>query len=485
MAPSLALAPALAFLLAHAASAALPPQARVGDGFGVGIHALSVPAPELALLRRAFRAVRMDLSWPLVESACGAYDFSAADALLAQTRAAGLRSLVLILDYNNQKCYDGGGPSANSCNSAACVSGFVAFARAAAQHFAAAGAAADVVLECQNEPNGMGGDSPAALAAMCRGAGVQVRAAGLRFIGPSTLQFDLPYLAAAIGFGLLEGLDAVSVHAFGAFPPEAALSNYTALAALVAAADSDASLVQSEAGFPSAPPPCAPAGYPGSPMALAAKFLVRTTLVALAAGAGSLSSLYDWKDDAGNASECDRHWGVVAADLAPKPAFLAAVALQEALGDAGACLGLRPTTLASMAATNDVFALAFDGGGGPTPSFAVWTTEPSCAPTAGRTPCGPPGAGANFSACLLADEGCCFDEYAGDGGPACFARRLPASGATFSVAPASGDASFRLVGAFGNALAAAHLNASGGELTVPRELLSDGPLYVLPVAARA
>jgi hypothetical protein len=473
------LATALAALLAHAGSAALVPPSRVGDAFGVGIHSLSVPAPELAQLRRAFRVVRTDLSWPLVESACGTYNFAAADGLLAQTRAAGLR-LVLILDYANPACYAGGGPTQNSCNTAACVAGFVAFARAAGEHFAAAAAdaAGAVLLECQNEPNGMGGDEPAALAAMCRGAGVQVRAAGVPFIGPSTLQFDLPYLAAAIGFGLLEGLNALSVHAFGAFPPESALANYSALAAMIAAADSNVSIVQAEAGFPSAPPPCAPAGYPGSPAALAAKYLVRTTLTALVAGAGSLSSLYDWKDDGDNATNCDDHWGVVRADLSPKPAFLAAVAMQSAIGDARACLGLRSTT-AALGDEGSAFALAFDSGG-PAPSFVVWTSVPSCAPAAGRSACGPPGAAANWTACLLAE--CCYDEYAGDGGPACFARQTPASGVSFSTAPAPSDSTFFLVGTFGNALATP-LRASGGVLSVPRELLSDGPLYVLPVDA--
>ena len=53
---------------------------------------------------------------------------------------------------------------------------------------------------------------------------------------------------------------------------------------------------------------------------------------------------------------------------------------------------------------------------------------------------------------------------------------------SFSTAPAPSDSAFSLVGAFGNALAAP-LHASGGMLSVPRELLSDGPLYVLPVDA--
>jgi hypothetical protein len=402
----------------------------------------------------------MDMSWPLVESACGLYDFSLFDALYAEARAADVE-LTLILDYNSP-CYPSQPPESLGCNDPACVRAFHAFAAAAAAHFAGA---QGILFECQNEPNGMGEDTPATIAELCGGAGGHFAAARLPFYGPATLQFDVPYLTAAAAAGLFANLSAASTHAFGAYPPEAALLNYSLLTAL----PSVRGVVQSEAGFPGAPPRCAPAGYPAVPSAQAALYLVRTSLVALLAGAERTFS-FQWKDSADNASSCDDGWGVVTSTLAVKPQFLALSALQGAVGDAKGLLGRVPVE----GGGGGGFALAFEGG-----AFAAWDPAGAeCATGSGAAACGPPAAAGNASLCLLS-PGCCFNEYRGDGGPPCFLRADPAAGASFSLpAGANASASFRVVDAWGAPRGA--LAASARTVVLPPALWGQGPVYLLP-----
>lgn len=89
-----------------------------------------------------------------VETVAGVYNFSRYDALLQSMTAVGV-TVYLILDYFNPGVY-GAMPPFNITQAQA----FGNYAFAAAAHFQDQGYT-DVVLECQNEPNGACKEAPA------------------------------------------------------------------------------------------------------------------------------------------------------------------------------------------------------------------------------------------------------------------------------------------------------------------------------------
>jgi len=442
---------------------------RLGDKLGVSWHSLSAFPSEYSLLRRAFRGVRVDISWPAVESECGFYNFSVFDELYLQARTADLE-LTYILDYNNPGCYPTSPNNSLGCNDPNCIQGFISYAAATAAHFSGKHG---VFFECQNEPNSMGQQSPKSLASMCGGAGAAFEGSSLPFFGPATLQFDIPYLQESAFLGLFQNLSAVSTHAFGAYPPEGALHNYSLLKTLV----SGGAMVQSEAGFPSGPPGCTPAGYPALPSALSALYLVRTTLTALLAGV-QRSNTFQWKDVSDNASVCDEGygWGVVTSELLPKPQFLALVALQEWIGDSPSLIRRLP-----ILGHPQGFAIEFSpplGAWGGYNGYVVWDSfGGEC--SVGNAPCGSPSAAHNATECLLDERGgCCFNEYRVDGGPPCFKRTNPSLGASFFVEK-GGARAFTVGGTWGQVFPDL-LYVINASITVPSTLWGQGPIYLVP-----
>ena len=88
------------------------------------------------------QVVRADLIWSVTEPRSGEYDFSSYDAWLPILWARGFRVL-LILDYNNPMYNGGGSPS-----TAAGIAAFARWAAAAAKHWADK----DIMWEVYNEP---------------------------------------------------------------------------------------------------------------------------------------------------------------------------------------------------------------------------------------------------------------------------------------------------------------------------------------------
>jgi hypothetical protein len=169
------------------------------------------------------RWVRVDLAWSAAEPEPGRYDFRLWDRLLDSFEPFGIR-ILFILDYGND-LYEGGFPPSTESGRAA----FASFAGAAARHFRGR-----AVWEIWNEPNlpqyWAGAPDPAAYVALARAAASEIRRAdpGAWILGPSLGgdTFDLAYLEATFALGLLDVVDAVSVHPYGASHPEAALGFY-------------------------------------------------------------------------------------------------------------------------------------------------------------------------------------------------------------------------------------------------------------------
>jgi hypothetical protein len=304
---------------------ALLPATRAGDsglpgpvipsGFGVNIHFTDPVPGEMDRFGEAgYRLARMDLTWSGIEREKGAYDFAAYDRLLAHLANAGARPL-FILDYGNRLYDDGLSPHTEAGRAA-----FARFAAASAAHFRGKG----VIWEIWNEPNlaqfwkpePNAGDY--AKLAIATAKAIHRSDPDAVVLAPGSSEFPWDFFEAVFRAGVLEHVDAVSVHPYRGRPPESAADDFGRLRALIARhAPPDKQrmpIVSSEWGYSTA------AG--GVSEAQQARFLARMWLANLAAGV-NLSIFYDWRDDGDDANEREHRFGTVRRDFRPKPAFLA------------------------------------------------------------------------------------------------------------------------------------------------------------------
>jgi polysaccharide biosynthesis protein PslG len=219
------------------------------DDFGVNIAFYRDAYQQAELMAAAgVRWVRVDLAWSSAEPEPGRYDFRRWDRFVDTFEPHGIRVL-FILDYGNDM-YDEGFPPSTESGRAA----FAAFAGAAARHFRGRGA-----WEIWNEPNlpqyWAGSPDPVAYVALARAAAAEIRRADPRawILGPSLGggTFDYAYLDATFALGLLDVVDAVSVHPYGAAYPEAAATFYEEIRRRIAAhaPGRDIPVVVSEWGY--------------------------------------------------------------------------------------------------------------------------------------------------------------------------------------------------------------------------------------------
>ena len=219
------------------------------NDFGVTIEFYRDAHKQAELMAAAgVRWVRIDLAWSAAEPEPGRYEFRTWDRFLDSFEPLGIRTL-FILDYGNRLYEDGFPPSTESGRAA-----FAAFAGAAARHFRGRAA-----WEIWNEPNlpqfWAGSPDPAAYVALARAAAAEIRREDRRawILGPSLGggTFDFKYLDATFALGLLDIVDAVSVHPYGAAYPEAAAAFYDDVRRRIArhAPDRDIPVVVSEWGY--------------------------------------------------------------------------------------------------------------------------------------------------------------------------------------------------------------------------------------------
>jgi hypothetical protein len=243
------------------------------------------------------RYVRTDLAWDRVEQAPGVYRFEAYDALVQALEARGMTA-VFVLAYGND-LYGGGPPRTPEARRA-----FARYAATAAARYSGHG----VLWQIWNEPNlfQFWGPEPdaAGYVALTIQTADAIRKAdpGAYVIGPATggPEFDLAYVETVFGMGLIDSLDAVSVHPFGAAFPEAAQPFYAGVRALI------------RRYSPARPVPliCGEWGYSIPDQDLQALYLVRSLDVNQNAGI-PLTIWYAWQDDG------FQHFGLV--DIAGKP----------------------------------------------------------------------------------------------------------------------------------------------------------------------
>ena len=316
------------------------PEPVLPAGVGVNIHFVTGHERDLDLIAAAgFKFIRMDFGWDSIEKQKGQYDWSAYDELLSNLDKRGIRP-VFILDYSHH-LYEEAVTSENPLTHQAhrttaspqhpeSVAAFAAWAAAAAKHYHDR----HVIWEIWNEPNiSFWNPKPdveqyTTLAlATCRA----IRAAepGATIVGPATSTFPWTFLETFLKSGVLEYLDAVSVHPYREprRAPETAAADYQKLRELIercapAAKKDRIPILSGEWGYSS--------NTRGVSLETQAAFAARQQLSNLLNGV-PLSIWYDWQNDGDDPKENEHNFGTVLPDLSPKPAYLAIQTLTREL----------------------------------------------------------------------------------------------------------------------------------------------------------
>ncbi len=316
------------------------PEPVLPAGVGVNIHFVTGNQADLDLIAAAgFKFIRMDFAWGAIEPRKGEYDWSGYEQLLSNLDKRGLRA-IFILDYSHA-LYE------ETVSSPEPLSGVIHQTTASPQHpesiaafarWAAASAAhfhgRRVLWEIWNEPNGnFWAPKPDAqqYTALALATAKAIRQADpqANIIGPATSGFPWDFLETFLKSGVLEYLDAVSVHPYRnpKNSPETAVADYQKLRQLIdryapASKKDQLPILSGEWGYSTF--------RKGVSLQTQADFAVRQQLVNLLNGI-PLSIWYDWKNDGDDLSENEHNFGTVLPDLKPKPAYTAIQTLTREL----------------------------------------------------------------------------------------------------------------------------------------------------------
>ncbi|HOH28345.1 MAG TPA: cellulase family glycosylhydrolase [Candidatus Hydrogenedentes bacterium] len=295
----------------------------IPQGLGVNIHFYQGNEKDLAMIEASgMGIIRMDISWDGVEKVPGVYDFSQYDFLIADMEARGVR-ILFIIDYGNTLYDEGLAPCSDAGRQAS-----ARFCAALAERYAGK----SIIWELWNEPNLDHFWKPKpdvdAYMAWCHAVAPAIRQGDpdACIIAPAVSRVDRDFLRECFKRGLLELVDGISVHPYrsGEHGPETALKEYRALEKMI-----DEMM---PAGRGPIPVISGEWGYTSKEISpeLQGKYLARQWLANLSAGI-PISIWYDWHEDGQDPEEREHHFGTVAWDYAPKPAYIAMTTLTKQL----------------------------------------------------------------------------------------------------------------------------------------------------------
>ena len=293
------------------------PSLVVPDCLGVNIHFSGRDQAQVDKISNGgFGFIRMDFTWGSQEREKGVYDFSSRDELLQTLEARGLRP-IYILDYGNG-LYDNGKPLFSDEGRAA----FAAYAKAATEHFKGRG----VVWELWNEPSGgpeRGGYSPEGYVKLAKAVYTAMKQAdpGCILLGPSLAGWNFSWFEDTCKEGLLNYVDGISLHPYGAPKPEDVVEYYDSIRTIIkkyAPKGREYPLVSSEWGYPEF--------SGGISLDQHSQYIVRSFLTNMLQ-AVPISIWYDWRDDdrqiKDTRPEMEFHFGVLYNDFKEKPTYYA------------------------------------------------------------------------------------------------------------------------------------------------------------------
>lgn len=317
------------------------PEPVLPNGVGVNIHFVTGHQQDLNLIAAAgFKFIRMDFQWGGIEALKGKYNWKGYEELLSNLEQRGIRA-IFILDYSNP-LYEETVTSPNPLtqvehkNTASprhpeSIEAYARWAAAAAVHFHGR----QVLWELWNEPNGnFWSPKPDAsqYTTMAVAAAKAIRQAepSATIIGPASSGFPWQFLETFLQSGILENLDAVSVHPYRnpKQSPETAAADYQKLRQLIdryapAAKQGKLPILSGEWGYSSF--------RKGVSQDTQAAYAVRQQLVNLLNDV-PISIWYDWKNDGNDPNENEDNFGTMTSDLKPKPAYIAIKTLTHELG---------------------------------------------------------------------------------------------------------------------------------------------------------
>jgi hypothetical protein len=302
------------------------PELTVPDGFGVNIHFTGEPKDLDLICEAGLRFVRMDLSWSAIERVKGVYDFEKTgyDALTTGCEKRHIR-ILYILDYSN-KLYE----TDRSVRTEEGRKAFAAFAAAAARRYEGK----RILWEIWNEPNIKQFWTPQpSVEDYCRL--VEAAAAAVRkadpngvVVGPATSTIPFGWLEDCFKKGLLNWIDALTVHPYRPGQPETVIKDYGRLRELIgryALQGKEIPILSGEWGY-------SIVNWDSTRLSpeRQGQYLARMFLIDLYQ-AVPVSIWYDWKNDGTDPNEREHQFGTMTHDLRPKTAYLAAKTLASIL----------------------------------------------------------------------------------------------------------------------------------------------------------
>jgi hypothetical protein len=340
----------LALVLLHLSISGLGaadlPSAVVPGGLGLNYYDDKNNKQHLDMIRAAGGSyIRIDAPWHDIERVQGQYDFSGLDKLYEDAAARGIRALI-ILSYGNPHYSDNQFLWGTSPESPAWRQGFADYAAAMANHFK--DKARKPIYEFWNEPNSAGfwpgGSNVNQYMQLAHQALPAMRAADptCTIVGPALYQINnsesRTFLESTFQQGLLNLVDAVSVHPYTAAngTPETMVSSYNAVRNLINQYKPGVPIISSEWGYSTAAPGITPQ--------IQANNLARMFLVNLSQNI-PLSIWFNWNDMSADPSDPEMNYGIVTADLDPKPAYYAMQFLTSSLKGTTFSQRLRSTSL--------------------------------------------------------------------------------------------------------------------------------------------
>jgi hypothetical protein len=340
--------------------AATLPELKIPDGFGVNIHFTGEPK-DLDLIRDGgFKFIRMDFSWSSIEREKGVYNFELTgyDTLTAGCIKRGIR-ILYILDYSN-RLYE----TEQSVRTDAGRTAFAAFAEASAKRYAGK----NILWEIWNEPNikqfwspQPGVDDYCKLVESAASKIKQADPTGL-VVAPATSTIPFDWLESCFKKGLLNHIDALTVHPYRPKNPETVIKDYARLRELItryATQGKNVPIFSGEWGYSNV-------NWDNTRLSNVqqAEYLARMFLINLYQNV-PVSIWYDWKNDGPDPNEREHNFGTVERDLSHKAAYAAALTITKNLS------GYSIKERLDTGSENDfVFKLS----NGKNQAIAFWTT---------------------------------------------------------------------------------------------------------------